>query len=870
MPKNSPDLPTAQGLSETDYALATLRKITLLVTGLATLMTPLVAMTTTNTAEIWTVSTVAVIGWFFLFLIQAKYTRYIAHAIIFSVLFIGSLGVIASGSVRSSVVFLFIGGIAAAGSFLGRRALLIATGYSVIALAALNWAEVQGYIHKANPEVGVKVWATQSICIVVVGIMVFCTRTRAEQAHRIQLDEVLRRKETEQERDQAQARFARIFRSSPSPMLAQSADSSSILDVNPAFERCFGYTKAQLVGQSDRLLWVDDANRQSYTQRLLKEHHQHQQPARGVRADGTQFEALLSSELSEEPNDRIIITIVMDVSIEHAALEQLRRSEDRFSKAFNFSPLNLTITRLSDGAIVEASQSKADIRGLGGQIQPEAVPLEASFWRNPGTREPFVQRLLREGSIHAHDVQIQQASGDWADCRIWAEQIEIDGEVCALSCTVNVTEEKRREAQLLDLASGMAGQTGHAFFSSLVNNMTRTMGADMLFVGELSDNKVVNTLAGTVDGAPLEAFTYELPGTPCNQATDQATLCIYPDQVDELFPEDLALKEGHFKAYVGQSLRDESGKPVGILAALWRRPISNSAEASALMAIYGGRAAAELLRLQRDREIQHLNETLEQRVQVRTAELQALNAELDSFAYSVSHDLKTPLRSIDGFTVLLGEELQGRLNPAEKQMFQRILNATSRMGVLIADLLALARISQSELRWQWVDLSALARDVFSNLSSTKFSGRSFDLRVEPAMQARCDPQLMRIALENLLDNAAKYTRDQPTATIEIGSVVPAPGWAAAFCVKDNGAGFNMDNAALLFKPFQRLHAPDSGFEGTGIGLATVRRIVERHGGTIGAQARTDQGAMFTLTLGFPPAPKPASQQATADAEHESA
>lgn len=665
-----------------------------------------------------------------LYLIHTRRMPYLAHGMIFSVLLVATLGVIASGSVRSSVVFLFVGGVAAAGSFLGLRALLVATVYSVVALAALNWAETVGYIYKSNPQVGLKVWATQSICIVVVGIVVYFTRSRAKQAYRFQLNELLRRKETEHERDQAQARFARIFRSSPSPMVAQSADNSLILDVNPAFERCFGYTKQQLVGQSDRLLWVEDGLRRTYTQRLLKEQHQHQQPARGVRSDGTQFEALLSSELSEEPGDRLIITIVTDVS-----------------------------------------------------------------------------------------------------------------------------EEKRREAQLLDLATGMAGQTGHAFFESLVCNMTKTMGADMLFVGELGNSSDVTILAGTVDGAALNRFTYSLENTPCNHTTNQSDLCVYPDRVDELFPNDLALVEGKFKGYVGQSLRDETGQPVGILVALWRRPITNHAEASALMAIYGGRAAAELLRLQRDREIQRLNETLEQRVRERTAELQTLNAELDSFAYSVSHDLKTPLRSIDGFTALLDETLQGRLSPSEENMFQRILGATSRMGVLIADLLALARISQSELRWQWVDLSALAKDVFATLSVTKFSGRKFDLRVAPNMLAQCDPQLMRIALDNLLDNAAKYTRDQPLAIIEFGQENREPGAAAVFSVKDNGTGFSMASASKLFKPFQRLHAPDSGFEGTGIGLATVRRIVERHGGTIRAQSDTGQGAVFTLTLGYPPAPK---------------
>lgn len=726
-----PHLPDAQQTLATDHSRATLKVITVLAGVVSTLLVPVVALTTTNQAETWTTITFAVLSWTALFLIQVDHGRFIAPGLIFAALGVATQGVIASGSVRSAVAFLFVGGVAAAGSFLGRRALFVATGYSVAALGILNWAEVAGFIQKTNPQVGLKVWATQSISIIVVGIVVYLTRARASEAHKLQVNELLRHRETEQERDQAQARFARIFTASPSPMIAQSADSSLILDVNPAFERCFGYAKDQLVGQSDHMLWDEGGRRRTYTQRLLSERRLSQQPERGLRSDGTVFEAVVSSEVSGEANDRLIITIVTDV-----------------------------------------------------------------------------------------------------------------------------TEERRREAQLLDLATGMAGQTGQAFLSALVCNMGKTMGADMVFVGELGTDGSVHALAGTLDGAAMAPFAYALQGTPCQQASDQAGLCVYPDNVAELFPEDLALVEGKFKAYVGQCLRDETGQAVGILAALWRHPITNNTEASPLMSIYGGRATAEMLRLQRDREILRLNETLEQRVRTRTAELQNLNAELDSFAYSVSHDLKTPLRSIDGFTQLLDEQLKGRLSASEESLFQRILHSTSRMGILIADLLALTRISQSELNWQRVDLSAMAKDVFATLSTTKFAGRSIDFRVEGHLSARCDSRLMRIALENLLDNAAKYTRDQPTAVIEFGRSADEMGAAAVFSVIDNGTGFSMGGAARLFKPFQRLHAPDSGFEGTGIGLATVRRVVERHGGTIRAQSETGQGAVFTFTLGHPPTCKP--------------
>lgn len=853
-----PASPAAPRSGEPDDKLSQIRAITILVGTVSTLLVPVIALTTTASAEVWATAALALLSWLTLILIHTGHTQYIALGMVFSGLFIATLGVVVSGSVRSAMSFLFVGGVAAAGSFLGRKALIAAIGYSVAALAALNWAELAGLIHKTNPQVGLKVWATQSITVLIVGLMVYGSRNRANKAHRIQVSELLRRKETEQERDRAQARFARIFAASPSPMVAQSADSGLILDVNPAFERCFGYTKEQLIGQSDHGLWVEDDSRRAYTQRLLKVRRLNQQAARGVRADGSEFEALLSSEISGDLEDLLSITIVTDVSAEHASMERLRRSEERFAKAFNFSPLNLTIARLSDGAIVEHNRSARNQPGSADGAACGASALDAAFWSNPDSREPFIAKLLRDGSVRAHETRIQQPSGEGIDCRMWAELIEIDGEACALSCTANITEEKRREAQLMDLASGMAGHTGEAFFTALVDNMSKTMGADMLFVAQLDAQGEAHTLAGSMDGQPMAAFTYALAGSPCQETAGQPELCVYPDRVDEVFPQDLALSEGKFKAYVGQSLRDEAGQTVGILAALWRRPIGPFAEAAALMSIYGGRAAAELLRMQRDGEIQRLNETLEQRVRSRTAELQTLNAELDSFAYSVSHDLKTPLRSIDGFTQILSEQLQGRLSASEEGLFQRILGSTSRMGVLIADLLALARISQSELSWQWVDLSALAKDVLESLKATQFPDRVIDFRVAPHLTARCDPQLMRIALENLLGNAAKYTREQTPAVIEFSQSADEPGAAAVFCVRDNGVGFDMTNAYKLFKPFQRLHAPQSGFEGTGIGLATVRRIVERHGGTVRAQSDVACGAAFTFTLGYPPTTPPST------------
>ncbi|HEY73406.1 MAG TPA: GAF domain-containing protein [Thermoflexia bacterium] len=235
---------------------------------------------------------------------------------------------------------------------------------------------------------------------------------------------------------------------------------------------------------------------------------------------------------------------------------------------------------------------------------------------------------------------------------------------------------------------------------------------------------------------------------------------------------------------------------------------------------------------------------LEQRVAERTAELTAVNKELESFAYSVSHDLRAPLRSIDGFSHALQEDYPDKLDATGQDYLNRVRAASQRMGQLIDDLLKLSRLTRGQMRREQIDLSGLAREIAGELRETQ-PGRAAEFVIEPDLAADGDARLLRVMLQNLLGNAWKFTAHHPRARIEFG--VTEHDGERAYFVRDDGAGFDMAYADKLFGAFQRLHTRTE-FEGSGIGLATVQRIVYRHGGRVWAKGAVEQGATFYFTL----------------------
>lgn len=257
-----------------------------------------------------------------------------------------------------------------------------------------------------------------------------------------------------------------------------------------------------------------------------------------------------------------------------------------------------------------------------------------------------------------------------------------------------------------------------------------------------------------------------------------------------------------------------------------------------------------------EQQIRRFNEELEDRVRQRTRELEAANKELEAFSYSVSHDLRAPLRHIDGFAHLLLESDASQLSPEGQQCVGRIQGAVQDMAAIIDGLLKLAKCGRQPLKLQTANLTQIVERVLGRLKD-ETQGRQIDWKIGALTSVECDQALMEQVFANLLSNAVKYTKEREKAVIEIGENTVEE--ESVIFVRDNGAGFDMKHAGKLFDAFQRLHS-DQQFEGAGIGLATVRRIIQKHGGRVWAEAEPEKGATFYFTAS--PAPRattPATQ-----------
>ncbi len=509
--------------------------------------------------------------------------------------------------------------------------------------------------------------------------------------------------------------------------------------------------------------------------------------------------------------------------LEKHALENLRISEIRYRRLFESARDGILILDFETKKITDVNPYMLELLGYPREYFLGKELWEIGLLKNEAESLAVYEELEKNHYIRYEDLPLKNKNGEnWEVEVISNVYLENDRQV--IQCNIrDITDRVQADEKLKQLNLEIERQA--LAFNTLLSSLS-----DMTF-----------------------AFDRELRYKYANQSLE----VFYGKKLEELagknlsdlgFPEDSTLKIRQNLQQVfdtGESVKDETEFPdaageIGFYEYVFNPVIS--ADGTVETVVGSAREITE--RKRAEREILRLNETLEERVIERTAKLEAANKEMEAFSYSVSHDLRAPLRAIDGFSRALLEDYSEKLDEEGQDYLEQLCEASTSMGHLIEDLLNLSRLSRSEMHFESVDLSILAHGITNKLQKSQ-PDRNVHFNIEEHIIVDGDQRLLSIAMQNLFDNAWKFTSKKEQAEIAFGQV--ENGEKNEYFVRDDGAGFDMAYAGSLFGVFQRLHSTEE-FDGTGIGLVIAQRIINRHGGVIRAEGKVGEGATFYFTI----------------------
>ena len=652
-----------------------------------------------------------------------------------------------------------------------------------------------------------------------------------------------------------------------------------VVSWNPGAEHIKGYREEEILGQHFSVFYTEDDVEQGHAEeelRVAAAEGSYEEEGVRVRKDGTEFWAhVVVTALKDEAGGLCGFANVTRDITERRPVEEERA---RFAAIVESSE-DAIIGKTLEGTITSWNKGAQRIYGYSAN---EAVGQPISMLVPP-ERPDEVPKILEkvgrgEKVVHSETVRVTK-DGRRLDISLTVSPIrDNEGSLIGASTIArNITERKHTEEALRFLA-----EAGEVLSSSLDYRVTLSWVARLAVPG-LADWCAVDVLAedGTLEQLAVAhqdpekvALAHELRRHyPPDPDAPQGALQVLRSGQSEFYPEisnDMLLAAArdaeHLRLMRGLGFTSviivplvARGQTLGVItlvtAESGRRyeqadfKLAEDLARRAAVAVDNARLYQEAKieiaeREQAEAEIRVLNEQLERRVRQRTAQLVEANKELESFSYSVSHDLRAPLRHIGGFAQMLQTRAASSLDETGVRYLKRILESTQQAGILIDELLAFSRMGRTEVRHAIVDMNRLVRETLGELK-LEAEGRSIDWKISELPEVEGDPSMLRLVMNNLLSNAIKYTRPRDEAVIEVGS--RREGDETVFSVRDNGVGFDAEYADKLFGMFQRLHRAEE-FEGTGIGLANVRRIVQRHGGRVWAEGAVDKGATFYFSL----------------------
>ncbi len=401
---------------------------------------------------------------------------------------------------------------------------------------------------------------------------------------------------------------------------------------------------------------------------------------------------------------------------------------------------------------------------------------------------------------------------------------------------------------LRTLARTSSSENIQQFFNYCVQNLADFYGSKYAFIGLLKENrKQVRTLSVWAEDHIVDNFEYDLEGTPCAEIINMDKELI-PENASSLYAEDEMLVNMGIDSYYGSPLISDEEGVIGLVSVMDVKPMVLNEWSAPTLGVFSSRITVEIQRNQIMTDLKLLNETLEERIENRTADLKNANDELSAFSYSVSHDLRAPVRTIKSFTDIMKEDYANELSDGATELLNRIESAGKRMDDIIEGLLKLANITRNKITRQKINLSQLITEEIDLAIKTGDPQRILETNITPDIHIWADINLVKIAIQNLISNAYKYTANKDSTEIHFGISKSIKSDDPVYYIKDNGAGFDMSYYKNIFKPFSRLHS-DREFSGLGIGLATTKKIFERHKGDIWAESSKDDGAIFYFTFG---------------------
>jgi PAS domain S-box-containing protein len=626
--------------------------------------------------------------------------------------------------------------------------------------------------------------------------------------------DITERKQVEENLRRSQQQLAGIIGSAMDAIITVDAQQRIIL-FNNAAEKLFLFPAEDAIGQPlDRFIperfrmahkrHVEDFGKTHVTRRSMGSLG----ALFGLRADGEEFPIEASISQIEGADGKLYTVILRDIGERKRAEEALREQA---------LILDLAPVLISDpnGRILFWNRGAEQMYGWTAQEAKEKIAhilLQTEF---PRPLDEIEAKLLAHGHWEGELVHARKDGQRLIIASNWVLHCDDKGRPKAvLEVNNDITERKQAEEKLMHLAIAVE-QSGDSVVITDTTGKIQYVNPAFEGTTGYSSEEVMGRNPRFLKGGKASVEYYQDLWSTISSGSRWTGHFTNRKKDGTLFEEEATISP----------VRDPSGRIVSYVAV--KRDVTE--------------------RMRAEEEIRKLNEELEQRVADRTAQLQAANKELEAFSYSVSHDLRAPLRHINGFSQALLEDYADELDAAGKQYLQEVCNASQEMAQLIDDVLQLARVTRTEMRREKVNLSELARSVIADLEMSD-KQRTVIVNIESGLTAPGDKQLLRIAIANLLGNAWKFTSKRDRAEITFGS--ETRNGETVYFVRDNGAGFEMAYANKLFGAFQRLHSSDQ-FEGTGIGLATVQRIVRRHGGQVRAEGTLDGGASFYFTLTNP-------------------